>query len=101
MTQDEFTELARTILIENGRPMTRGQLLLAFKERGRHIGGVDEQKNLGTKIWRARDRIVNVPGAGYWPREIPCGAVSYHPDVGVVTKPSHPMATKRPTNSMI
>jgi len=78
MTQADFTALARRLLIENGRPMTRGQLLKRLKEIGRGIGGQDEMKNLGTKLWRARDTIVNVPGAGYWPLEIDCPAVGYH-----------------------
>jgi hypothetical protein len=80
MTQEDFVALARDILVGNGRPMTRSQLLAAFKARGRHVGGIDEQKNLGTKIWRARDRILNIPGAGYWPKDLPCPAVAYTPE---------------------
>ena len=94
MTQEEFVRISREILIGHGRPMTRSQLLTAFKGMGRNIGGVDEQKNLGTKIWRARDRIVNVQGAGYWPREIPCPAVKYEPSVGVPIEPQHEAGDK-------
>lgn len=79
MSQEDFIALARDLLLEIGRPVNGPALLEKFHEKGRHIGGADEIKNLTTKIWRARDRIIKIPGAGYWPVEVPCPEVSYEP----------------------
>ncbi|QNT69122.1 hypothetical protein [Defluviicoccus vanus] len=79
MTQKDFIELARELLLEIGRPVNGPGLLRKFHEKGRRIGGADEMKNLTTKVWRARDVIIKIPGAGYWPADVPCPAVSYVP----------------------
>ena len=79
MTQKDFVDLARELLLEIGRPVNGPGLLRKFHERGRRIGGADEMKNLTTKVWRAKDAIIKIPGAGYWPVDVPCPAVSYVP----------------------
>ncbi len=79
MTQKDFADLARELLLEIGQPVNGPALLRKFHERGRRIGGSDEMKNLTTKVWRARDKIIKIPGAGYWPVDVPCPAVSYVP----------------------
>lgn len=79
MPQREFTDLARELLLARGRPMQSHPLLAAFHEIGRRVGGKDELRNLTTKLWRAQDEITKVPGAGYWPRDVPCPAVRYTP----------------------
>lgn len=80
ISQERFAKEARAILLEHGRPMQRPKLLAAFKARGLEIGGVDESKNLGTKIWRARDKFINIAGEGYWPSDVSCPAVDYDVD---------------------
>lgn len=79
MSQEDFIGMAREFLLEIGRPVNGRTLLEKFREKGRQIGGVDEFRNFNTKIWRARDRITKIPGAGYWPVDVPCPAVSYVP----------------------
>lgn len=79
MTQKDFVDLARELLLEIGRPVNGPGLLRKFHEKGRRIGGADEMKNLTTKVWRAKDAIIKIPGAGYWPVDVACPAVSYVP----------------------
>jgi len=79
MTQKDFADLTRELLLEIGRPVNGPGLLRKFHEKGRRIGGADEMKNLTTKLWRAKDVILKIPGAGYWPVDVPCPAVSYVP----------------------
>lgn len=77
--QGDFAALARELLLEIGHPVNGPALLQKFHEKGRRIGGADEMRNLTTKVWRARDKIIKIPGAGYWPVDVPCPAVSYVP----------------------
>jgi hypothetical protein len=79
VSQEQFEADARRILIENARPMKRGQLINGFHSRGLRIGGTDEIKNFGAKIWKARNVFVNIPSEGYWPRDIACPVVGYEP----------------------
>jgi hypothetical protein len=82
ITQEQFETDIRKVLIDNRRPMKRGQLVNALHSRGLKVGGTDEYKNFGSKIWKARDRFINIPQEGYWPRDIPCAAVEYRPEPG-------------------
>lgn len=70
---------ARKILIENQVPMTRGALLEALTQRGIAIGGADRSKLLGTVMWRMRDEFINIPGYGYWPKNMTCPKIDYDP----------------------
>ncbi len=79
ISQEDFEKEARTILLEHGQPMKRGQLVRAFKEKGISVGGANESKNLGTKIWRAGEAFVNIEGYGYWPADTPCPFRGYYP----------------------
>jgi hypothetical protein len=81
MKQSEFVEFVRTLLLENGAPMLAPEIIRRFRDKGRHIGGTNEASNLKTKLWRAKDQITTVPGAGYWPIDVPCDAVSYKPQL--------------------
>src|SRR6516164_7575532 len=45
VTQDQFEADIRKVLIDNGRPMKRGQLINALHGRGLRVGGTDELKN--------------------------------------------------------
>ena len=66
-----LADLAREIILERGRPMTRSELVEAIESRGFPLAGKDKSKNLGTILWRFNDRFVNIEGRGYWPRDIP------------------------------
>jgi hypothetical protein len=77
ITQEQFETDIRKLLIENGRPMKRGQLINGLHSRGLRVGGTDELKNFGTKIWKARYRFINIKREGYWPRDIACPVVQY------------------------
>lgn len=79
LSQPEFERIARELLIARGRPAQRRALLDLFQERNIVVGGADELKNLGTKIWMARAALTNIRGEGYWPVDIPCPAVGYTP----------------------
>jgi hypothetical protein len=71
--------IARRLMLDNGHPMTRTELLDALKKSGVRLAGTDEARYLGTIMWRLRDEFINIEGHGYWPRDIPCEAVGYVP----------------------
>lgn len=71
LTPTQIADLAREALGEWGRPMTRGELVTAIESRGVVIPGKDKSKNLGTILWRFRDRFRNIEGRGYWPTDLP------------------------------
>lgn len=68
-SRKELEPIIRSILLEAGRPMPRGPLVGALAERGFPVGGAEPSKNLGTIMWRLRDRFVNLEGRGYWPND--------------------------------
>jgi hypothetical protein len=77
ISQEKFEADVRQVLIENGRPMKRGLLIEKLHIHGFRVGGSNEYRNFGTKIFKARDHFVNIPGEGYWPADIACPAVEY------------------------
>jgi len=79
MGQAEFEVLATRAINEAGRPLTRTQILAWLENNGTPMPGTDASKNAGTKLWRARERFVNIRGAGYWFKDRPCPAVGYDP----------------------
>jgi hypothetical protein len=79
LTQPEFERISRELLLARGRPAQRQAFLDLFRERNIVVGGADELKNLGTKIWNARSVLTNIRGEGYWPTDVPCPAVGYSP----------------------
>ena len=58
------------ILTRADRPMKRRELRDAFRARRIHIGGSDEDKNFGTKLWKAANleggRLTYDDKEGYW-----------------------------------
>ncbi len=56
------------ILREKGHPMSRRELWDALADRGLVVKGADPIKALGTILWRASDKIVQIEGRGYWPK---------------------------------
>jgi hypothetical protein len=87
VTQEQFENDVRRVLIDSGRPMKRGQLINGLHSRGLRVGGSNEAKNFGTKIWKARDRFINIASEGYWPKDIPCSAVQYDPSQPLADTP--------------
>lgn len=73
--------MARRILLEHGKPMTRSELLNALEERDVVLAGDDKAKYLGTILWRMKEAFVNLDGYGYWPRDKPFVPANYDPDV--------------------
>ena len=60
---------ARRIIISEGRPITRSELVRRLEEEGYVIEGRDKAKVLGTNIWRSK-KFEAVEGKGYWPNDI-------------------------------
>lgn len=77
LTKRQLRKNAREIILENGRPMTRGQLVEALEARGLPVGGANPSKNMGTMMWRLRDYFVNLEGFGYWPIDKDCSVAGY------------------------
>ena len=59
---------AERMIIAEGRPLTRGQLVPRLEMEGHRITGGDKNKVFGTNMWRS-GRFWNIKGAGYWPKE--------------------------------
>ena len=59
---------AISILREGGHPLSRRQLHRALWDRGVEVNGGDPVKTLGTILWRAQDKLVQLEGFGYWPK---------------------------------
>jgi hypothetical protein len=80
MSQAEFEVQATKLILEEARPLTRSELMIRFAAIGKRLPGNDPLKTTATKLWRARERLVNIRGAGYWPKERPLPALGYTPD---------------------
>ncbi|RYG91057.1 MAG: hypothetical protein EON58_19000 [Alphaproteobacteria bacterium] len=64
-----------------GKPLTRGQILRALDAKEIPVGGgYDRSKNMGTIMWRLRDRFVSLQGFGYWFRNEPYPPADYPGD---------------------
>lgn len=57
-------------ILDEGRPLSRSELLQRLEGMGHAIEGGDKSKVLGTNLWRSR-KFVNVKGQGYWPKGTP------------------------------
>ena len=71
LTPDEVLKEARAVLLENGKPLKRGNIVRAIEAKGMIVPGADKAKNLGTILWRAEHAFVSIEGYGYWPADIP------------------------------
>jgi hypothetical protein len=60
---------AEEMILQEGEPMTRGQLLARLEAQGHVIEGGDKNKVLGTNLWRSK-RFHNIQGVGYWPKSM-------------------------------
>ena len=77
--RDQIAAQAREAILEAGRPLQRAPLLAALEKGGLQLGGKNKARNLGTIMWRVRDRFVSIEGHGYWPKDLPYPAVGYSP----------------------
>jgi hypothetical protein len=65
----EMIGAARRIIIGEGRPMKRGELVKRLEAAGFEIVGADKSKVFGTNLWRS-GKFVPVAGKGYWPNDV-------------------------------
>jgi hypothetical protein len=65
---DLMGEIRRMIVAE-GKPLTRSELLRRLEAQGHVIEGGDKAKVLGTNIWRS-GLFRHVNGQGYWPKDV-------------------------------
>jgi len=65
----ELLAEVRRLIISEGRPMNRGELVRRLESVGYLIDGSDKAKVLGTNIWRS-GKFAHINGHGYWPRDI-------------------------------
>ena len=66
--------------------MTRSEIVQAFADAGITIGGEDQGKNMGTMMWRLKDRFTNLEGFGYWPADVENESCGYTPELGEKSK---------------
>lgn len=63
-----MTEIRRMVVSE-GKPLTRSELLRRLEAQGYVIEGTDKRKVLGTNIWRSK-QFRHIEGRGYWPIDL-------------------------------
>lgn len=61
-------EEARRIILREGRPLTRSELVDHLERLGYRVPGADRKKALGTNLWRS-GKFIQVEGKGYWPND--------------------------------
>jgi hypothetical protein len=66
----EILSEVRRIIIGEGKPMSRSELVRRLEAEGYVLDGRDKAKVLGTNIWRS-EQFMHVEGQGYWPADIP------------------------------
>ncbi len=75
----KFEPIIRRMLLFSGQPLSRSMLLKALSDNGTPIPGKDASKNLGTILWRLRERFVNIEGHGYWVVGVKMPHLGYDP----------------------
>ena len=66
----EMMEEVRRLIIGQGRPLTRSELVRSLESEGFVLAGADKRKVLGTNIWRS-GKFDHLEGRGYWPKGVP------------------------------
>lgn len=90
---DEIVAAAIQVLRHRGHPMSRRALHEALWERGVQVRGTDPVKTLGTILWRAGDRIIQLEGYGYWPKHISYTRAGYFQPSEALVSPAAPENT--------
>jgi hypothetical protein len=65
----ELMSVIRRIMVAEGKPLTRSELLRRLEAQGQVIEGGDKAKVLGTNIWRS-GQFQHIEGRGYWPSDL-------------------------------
>ncbi len=78
--KEDVAAVAREILLQNGRPMTRDDLHEALIARNVIIHGANPAVVLQTMLWRMREEITHLKGFGYWPKDVACAIAFYDPN---------------------
>lgn len=101
MSQAEFEILAARFIEDAARPLTRTEILTRLAASGKSLGAIgDASKNAGTKLWRAREKFVNIRGAGYWLKDRPLPALGYTPNPMTPEQDYDPDFPKEPAGGM-
>lgn len=66
----EMMAAARRLILAEGRPLTRSDLLHRLEAEGYVIDGSDKSKVLGTNLWRS-NQFQHIDKKGYWPQDTP------------------------------
>ena len=77
--QDVVTA-ALTYIADARRPLSRKRIHEKLTENGTEIRGKDPLMVLSTMLWRTKDRIIRLPGFGYWPVDRPYPRADYFPE---------------------
>lgn len=62
-------EAARKLIIREGRPMKRSELVSKLESQGFTFPGRDKSKVFGTNVWRS-GKFRTVGDQGYWPKDV-------------------------------
>lgn len=79
--KEDVAAVAREILLQNGRPMSRDDLHEALIARGVIIHGANPAVVLQTMLWRMRQEITHLKSFGYWPKDVEYEPAGYDPAV--------------------
>jgi hypothetical protein len=66
----EMMASARRLILAEGRPLTRSELLRRLEGEGYVVDGRDKPKVLGTNLWRS-GQFRHIGRQGYWPKGTP------------------------------
>lgn len=77
--REDVARAASEIIQERGVPLSRRELFEALKSQGVEIQGKDPEMVLSTMLWRSKDKIVRLPGVGYWLKAMPYKEAGYDP----------------------
>jgi hypothetical protein len=87
-------EKALEAIKEAGHPLSRRRIYDKLTQGGVHISGKNPLMVLTTMLWRSRDKLVSIPGFGYWPADTAYPPGDYYPEnafqlgLGLTRKPT-------------
>lgn len=77
--REVVVEYVLQIIQEKNEAQSRKDLFDELIARNVIIRGKDPEMVLSTMLWRSRDKIVRIPGHGYWLKDKPYDAAYYDP----------------------
>ncbi len=77
MPKEYIAEQCIKIILSNKKPMNRSELYESLNKSGVIINGSEPEKVLSTMLWRMKDKVVRLPGFGYWPADLDFPAADY------------------------